>query len=152
MKRHLYITILLFLIFVPIYGQNKVKDITPFYLYYKSSGNLRGITKTIEIKNNGVIKYKVDGVEEKPLTKTIKLDKLSFQVFKTKLVDFYQILELPKEDMSCKTCMDGSWVELKFEILKVTRDIAASNPASGNKMFKELEKYLFDVVGTLDAN
>ena len=150
MKKYLYITISLFLILPPIYGQDKVKDITPFYLYYKSSGNLRGITTTIEIKNNGVIKYKVDGVEEKSLTKTIKMDKLSFQVFKTRLVDFYQILELPKEDMSCKTCMDGSWVELKFQILKVTRDIAASNPARGNKIFKELEEYLFDVVGKLN--
>ena len=152
MKKYLYIIISFFLILFQIYGQDKVKNITPFYLYYKSSGNLRGITKTIEIKNNGIIKYKVDGIDEKSLTKTIKIDKLSFQVFKAKLVDYYQILELPKENLSCKTCMDGSWVELKFEILKVTRDIAANNPAGGNKIFKELEKYLFDVVGKLDSN
>jgi hypothetical protein len=152
MKKYLYITISFFLISSQIVGQDKVKNVTPFYLYYKSSGNLRGITTSIEIKNNGIIKYKVDGVEEKSLTKTIKMDKLSFQVFKAKLVDYYQILELPRENLSCKTCMEGSWVELKFQILNVSRDIAADNPSKTNKIFKELEKYLFDVVGKLDVN
>lgn len=134
-----------------MFGQDSLKNVTPFYLFYKSSGNLRGITQTIEIKNNGTIKYKVDGIEKKVLTKTIKMDEKSFKVFKSRLLDRYKILELPRENLSCKTCMDGDWVELKFTILKVTRDIAANNPKRANEIFKELEEYLFEVVGRLDT-
>ncbi len=152
MKKHLYISITFFFILLQMLGQDNLKSITPFYLFYQSSGALRGITKTIEIKNNGIIKYKLKGVSKDEIfTKTIKMDKKSFQVIKSQLVNYYKILELPRENLSCKTCLDGEWVELKFKILSANRDIAANNPSSANKIFKELEEYLFEVIGKLDS-
>ncbi|MBK8367850.1 MAG: hypothetical protein IPL10_10640 [Bacteroidetes bacterium] len=48
--------------------------------------------------------------------------------------------------------MDGQTVKIKYEILNKTKDIYASNPQSASKDYKELEKYLFAVVGTLDID